>query len=167
MFHILNSLTIFFFSLRYGKWKRWREFQPAYVYWSLFSFYYAYTSVYFDRNLWVYTKTPFNLFLTENLYVFFLYPSLLVMFLGNLPDTRIKTALYIGKWGLLSFIIETFQLYLGYIQYHNGWNLFWNFFFYVCMYTMISLYYRKPVRTLLLSPLIALFFLIAFDYPFL
>ena len=150
-------------SIKWGKWKNWREYLPTFYYWALLTCYYEYISFIGNKHLWQFEKNFLSLFVTESMYTFVLYPCLIVMFLGNFPEERHKKFWRYVKWISLSFLIDALGKFYGAVQFSHGWSLAWEAFFYGTMYPMLRLHYKKPLVALFLSVFFVLFYLIIFD----
>ena len=164
LFHAAVIVSGVLFSFGKGKWQRWREFLPTFYYWALFSCFYEYISYIGKKHLWEFDRNFISLFVTESLYTFLFYPSMIVLFLGNFPEHRNKQILHYFKWISLSVLIEALALKYGAIKFDHGWSIIWEIFFYSTMYPMLRLHYKKPLNALFLSVLFVLFYLIVFDF---
>lgn len=151
-------------SIKWGKWEKWREYLPTFYYWALFSCFYEYIAYIGNKHLWVFQKNIFSLFVTETMYTFVFYPSMIILFLGNFPTEKMKKIWHYIKWISLSVLIEAIALRIGAIKFSHGWSLAWEVFFYSTMYPMLRLHYKNPLIALVLSVFFVLFYLIIFDY---
>jgi hypothetical protein len=147
-----------------GKWQKWKEFLPTFYYWALFSCFYEYISYIGNKHLWEFAKNFISLFVTETLYTFIFYPSMIVLFLGSFPEERTRRFWYYFKWISLSVIIEAIALKIGAIKFAHGWSMGWEVFFYSTMYPMLRLHYRNPLIALILSIFFVIFYLLIFNY---
>jgi hypothetical protein len=164
LFHAAVFAGGIFLSLKWGKWEKWRELLPTFYYWALFSCFYEYISYIGNKHLWEFEKNFISLFVTESLYTFIFYPSMIILFLGNFPQERAKRLWHYLKWILLSILIESIALKYGAIRFAHGWSMLWEVFFYSTMYPMLRLHQKKPLAALLLSVFFVLFYLFVFDY---
>ncbi|MBS8264346.1 hypothetical protein DYI25_07850 [Mesobacillus boroniphilus] len=164
MFHAVVIVGGIVLSVGMGKWQRWKEYLPTFYYWALFSCFYEYISYIGNKQLWEFDKNFISLFVTETLYTFVFYPSIIILFLGNFPEKTTGRLWYYVKWISLSVIIEAIALNLGAIKFAHGWSMGWEVFFYATMYPMLRLHYKKPIIALALSVLFVLFYLLIFDY---
>ena len=164
MFHALIIAGGVALSVGIGKWERWKEYLPTFYYWALFSCFYEYISYIGNKHLWEFDRNFISLFVTETLYTFIFYPSMIILFLGNYPKGKNKILLHYIKWISLSVIIESLALKLGAIKFAHGWSMGWEVFFYSTMYPMLRLHYRKPLLALIISVFFVLFYLLIFDY---
>jgi hypothetical protein len=164
LFHALVIIGGVALSVGVGKWERWKEFLPTFYYWALFSCFYEYISYISNKHLWEFDKNFISLFVTEPLYTFIFYPSMIILFLGNYPQGRTRTILHYIKWISFSVLIEIIAFNIGSIKFSHGWSMGWEVFFYSTMYPMLRLHYKKPLVALILSVFFVLFYLMVFDY---
>ncbi|QDP41863.1 CBO0543 family protein [Radiobacillus deserti] len=164
--HVIIIISIISFSIFYGKWNRWKDFYPTMYYFSFFNLFYQYISYSIDK-VWELKKPIFSLFITDVSYTFLAYPCLMVMFLGNYPSVTRHKFLFYLKYIVLSIGLEWVCNKYGYIQYYNGWSVWWTAFFYSTMYPMIRLHFKKPILALFISGLIIAFYLTIFDFSIL
>lgn len=164
MFHAAVLAGGVLLSFKLGKWRMWKEYLPTFYFWALFSCFYEYISYIGNKHLWEFEKNFISLFVTESLYTFVFYPSMIILFLGNFPHEKTKKMYHYLKWISISLIIESIALKIGAIRFSNGWSMIWEVFFYSTMYPMLRLHYRKPLAALILSLFFVLFYLIVFDY---
>lgn len=164
MFHLIVILAILILSIRYGKWNRWEAILPTIYYFCFFNMFYQYIAFSLDM-VWMLKRTFISMFITDVLYTFIAYPCLVLIFLTNYPENKRLKILHYGKYIAVSVILESFARKLGYIDYYNGWNIWWTAFFYVTMYPMVRLHHIKPLKAIPLSMMIVVFYLIIFDIP--
>jgi hypothetical protein len=164
LFHAAVVAGGIFLSLKRGKWENWQLYLPTFYYWAMFSCFYEYISYIGNKHLWEFQNNFISLFITETLYTFLFYPSMIVLFLGNYPEEISKKFWHYFKWISLSLLIEAMALRYGAIKFSNGWSMVWEIFFYSTMYPMLRLHHRKPILALVLSVFFVAFYLIVFDY---
>jgi hypothetical protein len=164
LFHAAVILGGVVLTVVKGKWQGWKEYLPTFYYWALFSCFYEYISYIGDKHLWEFEQNFISLFITETLYTFIFYPSMIILFLSNFPEGKTRRLWYYIKWISLSVIIEAIALRLGSIKFAHGWSIVWEVFFYSTMYPMLRLHYRNPMIALILSVFFVLFYLLIFDY---
>ncbi len=164
MFHAFVILGGFALSVGMGKWERWKEFLPTFYYWALFSCFYEYISYIGNKHLWEFDRNFISLFVTETLYTFIFYPSMIILFLGNYPQGKYQKILHYIKWISLSILVETIAFKIGAIKFAHGWSMGWEVFFYSTMYPMLMLHHKKPLVALILSVFFVLFYILIFNY---
>lgn len=164
MFHAAVLAGGVLLSFKLGKWRTWKDYLPTFYFWALFSCFYEYISYIGNKHLWEFDKNFISLFVTESLYTFVFYPSMIILFLGNFPQESTKKIWHYLKWISFSILIESIALKIGAIRFSHGWSMAWEVFFYSTMYPMLRLHHKKPLAALILSFFFVLFYLIVFDY---
>ncbi|RSD25504.1 CBO0543 family protein [Mesobacillus subterraneus] len=167
MFHAAIITGGIILSIKRGKWHKWKELLPTFYYWALFSCFYEYIALMGNKHLWQFDKSFISLFVTESMYTFFFYPSMIILFLGNYPSDTTKKIWHYIRWISISLVIEALARKLGAIKFDHGWSMIWEVFFYSTMYPMLRLHYKKPLAALILSLFFVIFYLMVFDYQLL
>ncbi|KUP07050.1 hypothetical protein Q75_05840 [Bacillus coahuilensis p1.1.43] len=166
LYHAFIITTIILFSLRKGNWRNWREYLPTMYYFSFFNLFYQYITFTIDR-VWELKKLFVSMFVTDVLYTFLVYPAVVVMFLGNYSDNRRVQFYHYAKYITVSMSIETLAAKLHYIEYFNGWTIWWTLFFYCTMFPLLRLHHVYPLRALVISFGLITFYLCKFDFSIL
>lgn len=163
MFHIVVIVVIILSSLKWGSWYRWREFLSTIYYFSFFNMFYQYIS-YTMKAVWELDGFFINMFVTDSLYTMIAYPCLVVLFLSHYPEEIRMKILYYLKYITTATLIEWAAGKMDFIEYFEGWNIWWTLLFYFIMFPMLRLHYKTPARALVVSVFVIAFLLISFDY---
>jgi hypothetical protein len=122
--------------------------------------------------MWEYKETIFGQDLLPNhltvslLIMFVAYPATVLIYLGNLPEKKMKMVLWLLFWVALFSLVEYINLrYLDLVMHHNGWTMTWSVLFNLIIFSMLLLHYKYPISALIISIPIILFFVIFFKVP--
>ena len=136
-------LTIFYLALCYkwGDWKNWRKYYSSILYFIIGDL--VYNFIFCDHLLWEYggfSHTFYNM-----LIMFFVFPSIVILFFTYYPKTIFKKGLYILLWTALNTLIELIIVKTGYFLYNYGWNLLWSAGVFFFAFILISIHYKHPL----------------------
>ncbi|MHB1314347.1 MAG: CBO0543 family protein [Christensenellales bacterium] len=145
-----------------GAYKRWQEFYPTILYVIIGDL--AYNFLFYNYSLWLY-KGFINHTFSDMLYAFFVFPSVLILFLTHWPATRLKQAGYVLLWSAGLFLGETVCHLSGGFLYKNGWNAFYSFGVYFIGLLLAKLHTRHPLVVWPVSGLLALLTALLFELP--
>lgn len=147
-----------------GDWKKWDEYYPTLLYFSLMSLLYEFFANDYYR-LW--TLEPdffFNSTTVVLVHSFVIYPLTGFIFLSTFPDLRKKQIIHYLKWFFIYIGLEWIGMKLGYITYDNEWAFWWSFFFVIVMFPMIKLHHVRKNVALGISIFWIMFFLVVFRF---
>lgn len=165
--HILIASILGVTAYFKGNWKEWSKYIHTIFY--VVNLNLLYEVLCRDKLLWIYTPSffPKSQIITTLIYSFIVLPCITLIFLSNYPfeeKTKNQT-LYILKWILGSFIIESIFIYFDNIDLKNGYKSWMEPLFYLAMYSMIRLHFSRPFLTYSLSFVIIIFLLNVFHIP--
>jgi len=145
---IIISMIFIGLCCKWGDWKNWRIYYPTIIFYIIV----AITShiITVNKPLWV-IHNFFNIDILANYFISgFIAPSIIILFLYNYPNQKIKQIAHIIFFVFIPSLIE----YIGYLRktitYHNGWSFVWTVILYIGMFSMIRLHYKKPLLTWLI-----------------
>ncbi len=127
---------------KWGAWRRWREYYPTILYAIIGDF--AYNFVFHDHTLWLYDGL-FNHTTMDIIATFFLFPSIIILFLTHWPATWFKKALYVLAWAAGNTLFEYLSVLLDIFHYDHGWSILWSFTLLVGAFIMLRVHYKKPL----------------------
>ncbi|MBE4909502.1 hypothetical protein IMZ08_15735 [Bacillus luteolus] len=148
-------------------WKNWRHYHPTLLYVVICNL--LYNCLCAGYLLWEYKPDfLFHHNSTDLVYSFIVLPGIALLFLTGYPyETKMKKQFtYISKWVVLSLIVEGIVLLFGFIVLNRGWKYWMEVPFYFTMYYLIRLHHTRPLLTYVLSIIIIVFLMNAFDVPF-
>ncbi|MGV3464192.1 MAG: CBO0543 family protein [Heyndrickxia sp.] len=166
-----SSFVIFFIiiGIIFGDWKRWNEYYPTLLFWIIGNLFQG-TALYHYRvwefipvgmdHLLLPTHTVIGLAITG-----IIYPFVIPVFLGRLPETLFKKICWIIFWILIFQVVETIAYINNSITYHHGWSLGWSFIFNVVTFALLPIHQWKSWLAWLLGVLFIVILWIIFHPP--
>lgn len=142
MITITLSLLYAAACYKWGAWRRWREYYPTILYAIIGDF--AYNFVFHDHTLWLYDGF-FNHTTMDIIATFFLFPSIIILFLTHWPATWFKKALYVLAWAAGNTLFEYLSVLLDIFHYDHGWSILWSFTLLVGAFILLRVHYKKPL----------------------
>ncbi|WP_431801283.1 CBO0543 family protein [Halobacillus andaensis] len=91
------------------------------------------------------------------------YSITVFLYLGNLPNGWGKRALWYLLWVGIYVTSEYINNKLGFITYHNGWNMGWSILFTGVIFIILPIHYKKPLFAWLISIVVIVSLLTIFD----
>jgi hypothetical protein len=141
MIAIILSAASIAACIKWGAWKRWREFYPTILYLIIGNL--TYSFVFTGYWLWSYHNFLGHI-ITGLINKFLIYPPVVILFLTHYPAGKWKQAGYILAWAAGGTLIEAVSFLIGDINYHHGWNLFFSFLLFFGAFIFIRLHNKKP-----------------------
>lgn len=161
-----QTVLAFFILFLHIKHKTWREIPSYYrtLGFVMFvnSFYYYICKRYL---LWEFPIRTMNWRLLRALHLFYITPSLILLFLTSFPPSMIGRIIHIFKWVISSTFAEYVGLKMKMIKYRHGWSLSWSGLFFLEMYLFSYLHSKKSLPAWILTFLSTLFFVYKFNIP--
>jgi hypothetical protein len=163
MISIILSAAAIAACLKWGAWKRWREFYPTILY--VITGNLVFCFVFRNYLLWSY-----NSFLGETyiglINIFLIYPPVVILYLTHYPEEKLKQLFYILGWTAAGSLVEAITLFTGGITYHHGWNMLWSALIFLGMLILLRLHYKKSLAVWPISLLCGIAASIIFALPF-
>ncbi|GAE28464.1 hypothetical protein JCM9140_4702 [Halalkalibacter wakoensis JCM 9140] len=161
--HIILSLFVFYLNLRKNTYKNLPTFLPSILYVMFFNSVYYYFFKYF--LLWEFKSSSIKVKPLRALYIFFVMPHVILLYLSGVPSRTKHYLVYLFKWVVLSSIIEALFKLTRTITFSHGWTLIWSFCIYLKMYLFSYLFLKKPVGTMKVTIASLICFLYVFNPP--
>lgn len=168
--HFIFNLLFVLAAIKWGDWKNWKVYYPTYLFFiggDLFK-----NLILDDYRLWSYKETFFGSnILYGHLVISFMimalvYPSTLLIYLGNFPKTRFKKLLWVLFWVFLYSLVEIINVeFLNLFEHHRGWNIAWSVLFNIVMFTVLKIHVSRPLLAWSISILFLIFLWNVFDIP--
>jgi hypothetical protein len=162
--HILLSLLLLTQNINKRTWRNFSEYSSSLFYVSFFNSLYYFLSK--DFLLWDFNVKKSQLKIIRALHIFVITPSLVLLYLSNVPNSMLKHIAYLVKWVMSSTCVEWIAYKkLKMIDFYNGWHLGWSLLVYVKMYFFSWLVIRRPLLTWCISLAVTAFYLYIFNVP--
>jgi hypothetical protein len=151
-------------AFKWGDWRRWEKYYPTILFvicLDLFS-----SILMYEHPLWVFKESLFlpGHILTDFLITFFMFPSVILIFLANYPKKKLPQIRWILLWIFIFSLTEYIAIISGLATYRNGWNLVWSVLFNCVMFPTIIIHHRQPLWAWLAGILIGSFIIIHFGF---
>lgn len=160
----LTVIIIPFIVWKWGDWKNWNKYYSTILYFIIGDLVYNFLT--YNSPLWKYEPSIMNSTLADLLIAVVVFPSTVLLFLPYLPGKLTKQIIHIAKWVAIYSAIEWIYYSLGFISYHNNWNIGWSILFYFIMFSLLWLHYKRPLWVWPISMALAFLTLYIFGIPF-
>ncbi|MBB6453115.1 hypothetical protein HNQ94_001563 [Salirhabdus euzebyi] len=149
----MHSFTILLFivlAFLFGDTKNWRSYYPTMLFFIVGDF--LYNFLLYQQPMWEFT----DIFLPNHTLInvakaAFIYPAIVLIYLGNFPKGKVKIIGWIFLWSCLLGVIEHINLTLSHIYHYNGWNLVWSMLFNVIIFVTLPIHHKRPIVAWILS----------------
>ncbi|TVY06890.1 CBO0543 family protein [Paenibacillus cremeus] len=168
--HILIQVLLALIARRWGDWIHWRNYYPTILFLIIGDLLYNFVN--YNYSLWTFHPDRIEDIIYRNhtlitLGIYLIgYPSLVLLYLGNYPETKKnKQFLYVTAWVLLFSMIEAISHFLvkG-ITYSNGWSYWWSLLFFIFVFIILRVHYLRPLLAWTISIVVILLW-ICFGVP--
>ncbi|MDG5789263.1 hypothetical protein QA612_17525 [Evansella sp. AB-P1] len=146
MIHLSIKLLFVLAAWKWGDWRNWQKYYPTILFFILGDL--AYNYIFYDYTLWEFDeRIPLLKYDTFLVFSFMLlrYPATVLIFLGKFPKGMAKGTAWISLWVIIYIGLEMFDLKMGLIEHHNGWNLLWSFVFDIMLFVIIKIHHHRPI----------------------
>jgi len=163
-YQIAVTLILAFAAWKWSDYQNWRLYYPTMLFFIAGNF--SYTLLTYNYPLWELESPLLKTTGSDFLIALIDFPATVLIFLPRYPKGRIKQVLYILLWVLIYTLIEIVSYALGFISYHNGWNIWWSVLFNLILFPLLRLHHEKPPLAWLASMVLAFLFFAHFKLPF-
>ncbi|TYS62251.1 hypothetical protein FZD47_19480 [Bacillus infantis] len=166
-----SSFVIFFIiaGLFLGAWKSFAQYYSTLLFWIIANL--VYELLLSNYRVWEFNPVWIDHLLlpTHNAIsmaiAFIIYPFVLAIFLGRLPEKLQGQAGWILLWSILFTGVELIAFLNDSISHHHGWSFRWSFLFNIVTFTLLIAHYRKPWTAWLLGGIFITALYLIFDVP--
>ena len=166
-FHIIISLVSILIAWKWGDWRNWKLYYPTMLYFIIGDL--SYIILTSNKPLWEFESSIISSDFVEFLIAAVCFPCTCFVFFALYSKvSKSKRIVYLLLLFAASLYtsIEWLSYRLGFISYHNGWDLYWSFLFNCIMFPLLLLHYKKPVWVWPISITSAFIVIYLFDLPF-
>lgn len=161
MYILINGLFLIA-GFIWGDWRNWKEYYPTILFLIVGDF--LYNILLYDKSMWVFHDLVLpNHTLITILAMTFSYSATVLIYLGRFPNGLKKRILWFLFWSGIFLILEYVNNKLGYITYHNGWNMLWSVIFTAIIFLILPIHHKRPLLAWGLSIVFILYLLTVFD----
>lgn len=169
--HIILNVLFILAAWRWGDWRNWRKYYPTILYLLIGDLLYNFLC--YNYPLWKFNAVSFDKFIYSNHTLitlgidFINFPAIVLMYLGNYPNGKIKPLLYIFfAWVLFNTTIEFTSLTtIKGIAHYNGWDIWWSILLNIIFFVMLRVHYLRPLLAWVISFGIIILFWLYFGLP--
>ena len=170
--HLFVGPIFILLSIRWGKWKNWKEYYSTIQFFIIGDLLYNFLLARYP--MWEFHPFKYEKSILPNHTLISLfsmltfYPSTVVLYLSNYPEQRsiMIKIIYILSFSFIYIFIEFFDLNIfKSIHYYHSWNFCWSIVFDIGMFSMLILHQKKPGIALLISLIIAISLFFVFNVP--
>lgn len=136
------ALISIFLCFKWGDWKHWRLYYPTILFYIICDFNHVILTP--NKDLWLIHGFWSDIW-ADYFVAFLIAPFVVVLFLSNYPEKRIKQVIYVLSYIAVFSTIEFIAQILNGIKYYNGWNLMWSMSLYVSAFILLRLHHRYPL----------------------
>ena len=158
------SINAFYLIAGYvwGDWRNWRMYYPTILFFILGDF--LYNFLLYQKSMWLFHDLLLpNHTLVTLIAMVVSYSVTVLIYLGRFPKEWKKRVLWFLLWSGFYVVIEYINYQLGFITYHNGWNISWSVLFTGVIFFILPVHHKRPLLAWFLSVVIIISLLIIFD----
>ena len=160
--YILINLFYLIAGFIWGDWRNWQKYYPTILFLILGDF--LYNFLLYNKTMWLFH----DLFLPNHTMVTLLamtvsYTATVLIYLGRFPSGWKNQFLWFLLWCGIFMLGEYVNFKLGFITYHNGWNMWWSVTFTGIIFLILPIHHKKPLLALVFSLVIVLTLLMVFN----
>ena len=161
---ILALVAVFALAcFKWGSWRNWKEYYPSILFLIVGNM--AYSHIFKNYMLWTY-EGFINQTIASFTTMFFLYPTVVILFLSRFPDSMVFKVAYVLVWSLGCTLLEFFSVSMGWFAFYRGWNIFWSLVLYVIGFILVRLHHRHPLIVWPIGAALAAATMLLFHMPF-
>lgn len=160
--YILINLLYLISGYLWGDWRNWQKYYPTILFLILGDL--LYNFLLYRKTMWFFH----DLILPNHTMITLLamtvtYAATVLIYLGRFPTSWRNRFLWFFLWSGLYMVGEFVNHKLGFITYHNGWNIWWSVMFTGIIFAILPVHHKRPFLALLLSLVIIITLLLMFD----
>ncbi|WP_407310113.1 CBO0543 family protein [Desulfosporosinus sp. SB140] len=166
-YRIILALVSIFIAWKWGDWRNWKQYYSTILYLIIGDLSCILLTA--NKPLWQFESPFISNDFSEFIIAFICFPCTCLVFFALYSKIRSRKTLYVPFFlfcSLLYTSIEWLSYNLGYITYHNGWNLYWSFGFNFLMFPLLLLHFKKSLWVWPISLALAILMICLFDLPF-
>jgi hypothetical protein len=161
MYILINAIYLIA-GFKWGDWRNWKQYYPTILFFIIGDFLYNY--LLYNKSMWLFHDLilPNHTSITI-LTMVIVYTATVLIYLGKFPKGWKKRSLWFLLWSGLYMFAEYINSKLGFITYHNGWNMWWSVLFTGIIFFILPVHHKRPLLAWLFSIIIIVSLLTIFD----
>jgi hypothetical protein len=161
MYILINALYLLA-GVIWGDWRNWKNYYSTILFLILGDL--LYNFLLYKKSMWVFHDLVLpNHTMITLLAMAISYTATVLIYLGRFPEGWKKRSLWFLLWTGIFLLFEYINSKLGFITYHNGWNMWWSVLFIGIIFIILPIHHRRPLLAWFCSIVIILSLLIIFD----
>ena len=160
--YILMNVFYLIIGYIWGDWRNWKEYYPTILFFIMGDF--LYNFLLYKKSMWIFHDVilPNHTMITL-LAMVVSYTATVLIYVGRYPEGWKKRLFWFLLWSGVFLAIEYVNSKLGFITYHNGWNMWWSVIFTGIIFIILPIHHKKPLLAWALSIVIILSLLTIFE----
>jgi hypothetical protein len=160
MYILINAIYLIA-GIIWGDWRNWKKYYPTLLFFIIGDL--LYNFLLYEKSMWIFHDVILpNHTMVTLLAMVISYTVTVLLYLGRFPRGWKKRSLWFLLWSGIYLLIEYVNSKLGFITYHNGWNMWWSVLFTGIIFLILPIHHKKPLLAWLLSIVIILSLLSTF-----
>ncbi|MCQ6275465.1 hypothetical protein JMM81_10900 [Bacillus sp. V3B] len=146
----------------WGDWRNWKKYYPTILFFILGDF--LYNFLLYNKSTWMFHDLILPNHTTITILAMTIsYTATVLIYLGRFPSGWKNRFLWFLLWSGIFLVAEYVNSKLGFITYHNGWNIWWSVLFTGIIFLILPIHHKRPLIAWLLSIVIIFTLLSIFD----
>lgn len=161
MYIFINALYLLA-GIIWGDWRNWKNYYSTILFFMLGDF--LYNFLLYNKSMWIFHDLVLpNHTMITILAMTISYSATVLIYLGMFPKGWKKRSLWFLLWSGLFLSLEYINSKLGFITYHNGWNIWWSVLFTGVIFIILPIHYKRPLLAWFFSIVIIISLLSIFN----
>jgi hypothetical protein len=146
----------------WGDWRNWKKYYPTFLFFLVGDF--LYNFLLYEKSMWLFHDVilPNHTMITL-LAMTVSYAATVLIYLGRFPQGWKKQIGWFLIWSGIYMLAEYVNSKLGFITYHNGWNIWWSFLFTGIIFMILPIHHKRPLLAWVISGVIIVSLLSIFN----
>lgn len=161
MYIIFNAIYLIAGYL-WGDWRNWKQYYSTILFFIMGDF--LYNFLLYQKSMWLFHDLilPNHTTITI-LAMVIIYSATVFIYLGRFPNGWKRRFFWFLLWTGIYLGEEFFNSKLGFITYHNGWNIWWSVLFTCIIFLILPIHQKNPLLAWLFSIIIIVSLLSIFN----
>jgi hypothetical protein len=161
MYILINTFYLIA-GFKWGDWRNWKQYYPTILFFIIGDF--LYNFLLYKESMWLFHDLILPNHTTITILAMVVtYSATVLIYLGRFPKGWKKRLLWFLLWSGIYLCAEYFNNKLGFITYHNGWNIWWSVLFTGIIFFILPIHHKRPLLAWLLSIIIIVSLLSIFN----
>jgi hypothetical protein len=146
----------------WGDWRNWQKYYPTILFFILGDL--LYNFLLYNKSMWIFHDLILPNHTTITISAMTIsYTATVLIYLGRFPNSWKNRFLWFLLWSGIFLVAEYVNSKLGFITYHNGWNMWWSVLLTGIIFLILPIHHKRPLIAWLLSIVIIFTLLSIFD----